>query len=359
VTKQLAFAMVVYSALAPIASAQPNSPAQAEALFKRGKELQASGKLPEACAAFDASQKLDPTVTTRLNQANCREKNNQLATAWGHFLEAEREARAMGTTEAKQLQKVASTRAAALEKRVSTLQINVPAEVVKLPGFEIWRNRDAIDPASLNTPLPIDGGTYTIAIRSLRSREWTTTISVANEKDAKSVEVPIIVEDKPVTNPDKPDKPDKKPDTKSDSKLDSKADHEGPITHVDEDRVMEQPTFGPLRYAAIGVAAVGLGGLVFGSLRGMSAQDKQSEAQALCPDPATPCENAVAATQLTYDGHTHATQANLGFAIGGGLVAVGVVLWFVGKPSPRPAPDVAIVPSVDAHSASVSISGAW
>ena len=349
-TKQLAFAVVLCSAIAPTASAQANSPAQAEALFKRGKELQAAGKLPEACAAFDASQKLDPTVTTRLNQANCREKNNQLATAWGHFLEAEREARAMGTPEGKQLQKVASTRAAALEKRVSTLQINVPADVVKLPGFEIWRNRDAIDPASLDTPLPIDGGTYTIAIRSLRSREWTTTISVANEKDAKSVEVPIIVEDKPVTPPNI------KPDTKSDPTTGP----EGPIEQVGDDVVMEQPTFGPLRYTAIGVAAVGLGGLVFGSLRGVSAHDKQTEAQGLCPDPATPCENAVAATQLTYDGHAHATQANLGFAIGGGLVAVGVVLWFVGKPSPHPAArEVAIVPSLDAHSASVSISGAW
>jgi hypothetical protein len=330
-----------------IAIAQSSSAAQAEALFKRGKDLLAQGKMPEACAAFDASQKLDPTVTTRLNQANCREKNNQLATAWGHFLEAEREARALTTPDAKQLQKVASTRAAALEKRVSTLQINVPADVTKLPGIEIWRNRDAIDLASLNVPLPIDGGTYTIAIRSLRSREWLTTISVANEKDTKSVDVPLIVEDKapppdttPVTppvTPDAPEIPDERPAP-------------GP---------MVQPTFGGARYAAIGIGAIGVGGLIFGALRGSAALDKQSEAQALCIDPAIPCEHAIVATGLTYDGRDLATQANISFAVGGGLVAVAVILWFVGRPDARPADSVSITPTVGPDHASLSLSGAW
>jgi hypothetical protein len=333
---------------ATLAGAQPSSAAQAEALFKRGKDLVAKGDFPEACAAFDASQKLDPTLTTRLNQANCREKNNQLATAWGHFLEAEREARSLTTPDAKQLQKVASTRAAALEKRVSTLQINVPASVTKLPGFEIWRNRDAIDPASLNVPLPIDGGAYTIAIRSLKSREWTTTISVANEKDVKAVDVPIIVEDtlaKPDAPPPKPEPP-----INPDPDIPDERPTPGP---------MVQPTFGGARYAAITLGAIGIGGLVFAALRGSAALSKQSDAQALCPDPAMACENGIAATQLTYKGHDLATQANIGFAVGGGLVAVGVVLWFVGRPSARPATDVALTPSVSAEGASVTLSGAW
>jgi hypothetical protein len=32
-----------------------------------------------ACAAFDASQKLDPTLELLLNQVSCREENGQLA----------------------------------------------------------------------------------------------------------------------------------------------------------------------------------------------------------------------------------------------------------------------------------------
>src|SRR5262249_6041948 len=69
------------------AHAQPAG-AQAETLFRQGKDLMAKGKIAEACAAFDASQKLEPTISALLNLAACREKNGQLATAWGLFLEA-------------------------------------------------------------------------------------------------------------------------------------------------------------------------------------------------------------------------------------------------------------------------------
>jgi hypothetical protein len=72
--------------------AQPAG-AQAEVLFRQGRDLMAAGKIVEACGAFAESQKLEPAVTTLLNLASCREKNNNLASAWGLFLEAERETR--------------------------------------------------------------------------------------------------------------------------------------------------------------------------------------------------------------------------------------------------------------------------
>src|SRR5512147_2936876 len=80
-----------------------SSTAQAETLFRQGKDLIAHGKIAEACAAFDASQKLDPTIATLLNQAACREKNGQLATAWGLFLDAERQSRAAADEATRQL----------------------------------------------------------------------------------------------------------------------------------------------------------------------------------------------------------------------------------------------------------------
>src|SRR5436305_3826151 len=93
------------------ARAQPSG-AQAETLFRQGKDLMAKGKIAEACAAFDASQKLDPTISTLLNQAACREKNEQFATAWGLFLEAERQTRTATDTATQQLHQVAATKAA-------------------------------------------------------------------------------------------------------------------------------------------------------------------------------------------------------------------------------------------------------
>src|ERR1043165_7438851 len=79
--------------LAVAAPAHAQSKAQAEVLFRRGVELMDAGKVDEACDAFEDSQKLDPVTSTLLNLAACREKRGQLATAWGLFLEAERETR--------------------------------------------------------------------------------------------------------------------------------------------------------------------------------------------------------------------------------------------------------------------------
>src|SRR5215471_15410206 len=105
-------------AFAGVARAQPSG-AQAEALFREGKDLMAKGKVAEACAAFDASQKLEPEVTTLLNLAACREKNDQLATAWGLFLEAERQTRTSSDPPTQQLHQVATSHASKLEPRLS------------------------------------------------------------------------------------------------------------------------------------------------------------------------------------------------------------------------------------------------
>src|SRR4051812_29728499 len=64
------------------ASAQPaqSAGAQAEAMFREGRTLLAAGKIAEACAAFEASHKLEPAMSTLMNLAACRERNGQLAT---------------------------------------------------------------------------------------------------------------------------------------------------------------------------------------------------------------------------------------------------------------------------------------
>src|SRR2546430_1396906 len=84
--------VAVSTLLAADARAQPKS-AQAEVLFRKAKEAMTAKKYAEACSLFDESQKLDPVSSTMINQADCREKNGQLATAWGLFLTAERNTR--------------------------------------------------------------------------------------------------------------------------------------------------------------------------------------------------------------------------------------------------------------------------
>jgi hypothetical protein len=166
--------------------------AQAQSLFDEGQRLVKAGKLAEACAAFDSSQKLDPAVTTLLNLADCREQNHQLATAWGAFVDANRMARSTGNDK---LARVATTHARKLEPRLSKLTISVPADH-QVPGLDIARGADRVDPAGWNHALPIDGGTYTITARAPGRAPWSTTRTIKVESDLLTIEIPKLLDAK-------------------------------------------------------------------------------------------------------------------------------------------------------------------
>ncbi|HEY4244591.1 MAG TPA: hypothetical protein VGM88_32480 [Kofleriaceae bacterium] len=173
---------------ARVASAQ-SAGAQAESLFRQGKDLVAAGKLAEACAAFDASEKAEPAVTTRLNQADCREKNGQIATAWGLFIDAERETRIATDDRDKALHATAVARAAKLEPLLSTLAITVEHPI---DGLEIRRDGARVEAGAWGKALPIDGGTVTITASAPGRREWHGTVTVKPEQDRQAIAIPAL-----------------------------------------------------------------------------------------------------------------------------------------------------------------------
>ena len=241
-------------ALVATADAQPSS-AQAEVLFRQGKQLMAAKNYGEACAAFDASQKLDPSLATLLNQADCREQNGQLATAWGLFLDAERQTRAATDAASVQMHKVASQRAAKLEPKLSKLTIVVEADA-RLSGLEITRNGATVDPGTWNRTLPVDGGTFTISVKAPGHVDWSTSVTVAGSADAKTVTIPTLA--------DKPAEP-----TPAVTAL-------TPEPEQPEDEPDETPSGGsskilPIAFGAGAVALLG-GGLAF-ELSGRSTYD--------------------------------------------------------------------------------------
>ncbi len=173
-----------------LAGAQPAG-AQAQVLFDQGIVLMDAGKFGEACAAFDASDKLEPAISTLLNRADCRERNHQYATAWGLFLEAERQSRAATDPATQQLHLVAIEHAAKLEPRLSKLTVNVSIQS-RIDGLQIVRGTDVVDLGAWNHPLPIDGGRYTITARAANHDAWSTEIEVGPEGDTKAIEVPRL-----------------------------------------------------------------------------------------------------------------------------------------------------------------------
>jgi hypothetical protein len=167
------------------------SGAEAETLFRQGKALMAQGKFAEACAAFDASQKLEASVPTLLNQANCREKNAQLATAWGLFLKVEQQTRTASDEINRQMREVATERASKIEPRLSTLTITIPA-AHQIPGLEILRDGQPIEAAAWNRALPIDGGRYQVTARAPGNAAWSGSVTIAPERDVKAIEIPRL-----------------------------------------------------------------------------------------------------------------------------------------------------------------------
>jgi len=184
--------LIVLATASPRAFAQSAS-VQAQSLFDEGRKLLQAGKIAEACASFESSQKLDPAVTTLLNLADCREQNHQLATAWGTFTDANRMARAANNDK---LARVASNHAQKLAPRLSKLTVNIPADR-QVPGLEILRDNEPINPAGWNHALPIDGGTYTITARAPGRAPWSTTKTIKVESDTQSVDIPKLTEAKP------------------------------------------------------------------------------------------------------------------------------------------------------------------
>jgi hypothetical protein len=114
-----AFAVTTFGGTA---HAQTSQSAAAEALFEAGREQIASGELDEGCRKMEASQKIDPAVGTLLYLGDCQERLGRTASAWAAFREAASLARLSGQP---QREEIATTRAAALEPRLSRVKVAV------------------------------------------------------------------------------------------------------------------------------------------------------------------------------------------------------------------------------------------
>jgi hypothetical protein len=202
-TRTLLLSTLALALFTGTASAQSAS-AEAETLFKQARELMAQKKYNEACDAFASSQKLDASATTLYSLAVCRELDSKLASAWGTLIDFERQYRSSTDPAVVELVKKARERAKALEPRLSSLTISVP-EASRAGDLAIERDGAAVDRGVWDRPLPVDGGSHTIAVRRPGYQAWTTTVTVAPEGEAQKVSIPAL-EPAPVTTPD-PTKP--------------------------------------------------------------------------------------------------------------------------------------------------------
>lgn len=298
------------------------SPAvQADALFRDARALMTEKKYAEACKKFEASQKLAAAPTTLFSLSVCRELEGKLATAWGLFLEIERQYSTSDDAVAKELVKNALDRAAKLEPRVSKLVIVVPPES-RAVGLEVRRDDAVVDPAAWGQALPLDGGTYEITARLAGARTWTSKVVLNPERDVKTITIPELVVSAPVPVEVTPE----------------------PVVRAPRSRAV------PI---ALAVGAVVLGGGAVGfELWGRSQHDDaQSAADA---------NDRQRALDLQDSANTKRYVAQ-GFGIAA-IAAAGIsIVLFVrgGDEAPAQTTRLQVVPTASRELAGLSLSGAW
>lgn len=166
-------ALAVLVALAAVAGAQPSP--EATKLFEEGRDLAKQQKWAEACERFGRSLALDPAPGTKLNFADCLEKQGRVRAGWLMFEEAARDFDRLGDGRAK----FAHERADAASAKLATLVIRVSQSA--LPGLTVRvGDRDA-------TPQPeiverVDPGELFVSVAAPDKQVFVTGVVAVSGK---------------------------------------------------------------------------------------------------------------------------------------------------------------------------------
>jgi len=324
--------------IAPLAPAQPAT--TADQLFDQGKRLMKEKKYAEACAAFEASQQMDPNPTTLFKLADCREQNGDLATAWSLYTAAAKQTQGDGKRTA--VYKAAKKGAAALEPRLSMLTIAVPAEA-RVDGLVILRDEARVAADAWNKAVPVDGGGHVIAAQAPGHERWSTAVTVKPEGDRQTVTVPSLA-----LQAAPPPVPEVKRDTEA--KPAPREAEAKPVAPRAAPRVTRTARPEPGRSKALplalgGLAVVALGAAVGAELWGEQIYDEAESEQ----------DNDYQA-ELWADANTRRYAAE-GLAVAGvGLATAAVWIYLRGGDERGPAVEVAAGPGA---TWGLTVGGAW
>jgi len=176
-------AFVAFGLLAGVAVADRN-PDVAKRLFSEGRTLYGQGKFIEACVLFEKSYQLDPAVGTKLNLAECAERDNKPRAAWLLWISAADEFE----REEDKRERFARGRADALAAKLATVIVKVAKP--KQQGLAIQIAGREVAPASEITDR-LDPGTIAVVAKAPGREEFETTVAVALGGKV-TVEVPVL-----------------------------------------------------------------------------------------------------------------------------------------------------------------------
>jgi hypothetical protein len=163
---------------------------RAKQLFETAMDLVDRGKHGLACPMLAESLSLDAGMGTKYYLARCYEQIGRLATAHRLLVQVAAEARAAGRRDRA---RHAARAATALEPKVPSLTVIVPAELRRSSTLLITRDGQPLRRDQWGKAVPIDLGEHEILARQPGSRlAWSHKVWLAQEGEDAEVEVPLI-----------------------------------------------------------------------------------------------------------------------------------------------------------------------
>jgi tetratricopeptide (TPR) repeat protein len=268
-----------------IAAADPA--ADAKRLFEEGRVLYDAKKYLEACVLFEKSFQLDPAVGTKLNLAECAERDGKPRKAWRLWVEA-----------AEEFDKVAgkASQATFARKRADELAPKLATVVVQIAkpgrkGLEVAVGERTVAPAPRIVERG-EPGEVTVKVSAPGRKSFTTTVQAELGREVV-VEVPPL----PSTAATDPDPEPTEPTT--------------------------EPSTSTRAWKIVGISGLVITAVGVGAVAYFYSQKQRYESGECASIPS--CGNTTV-TQRDADGNSAATNAN----IGEGLVIGGVALVVIG-----------------------------
>jgi hypothetical protein len=291
--------------------------AEAQVLFDEGLSLMRAGKYAAACPKLQQSQKLDPGMGTQYRLAECYEAVGWIGSAFKLYTQVAAQAK---TAKRSDREAQAQKHADALKARLPTVTVTVSTTLGSLPGLEITIDGEPVERLDWNRRMPIDPGAHTIIVKAPGKKPWQQAIR-AMEGAMAEVSVPVLEEDVGGAGPAPVSPPVGEPEVAIPKE---RAPDEGARRRSGQ------------RIAGVVTGALGLSGIVVGSIFGFQAKSTWHDALANC-EGENPSRCSPAGITLGNDARSSATISTVGFAIGGAAVAAGAILFLTAPSSPSPA----------------------
>ncbi|HXK18584.1 MAG TPA: hypothetical protein VNG33_12315 [Polyangiaceae bacterium] len=291
--------LVALLLVGPRVALAQDAKAAAVSAYDEAEALLAKGKVAEACPRYAESQRLDPQLGTLLHLADCMERNGQTASAWAGFREAAELAEKRGDSR----KDLADQRAAALQPRLSHLQLKVSP----LPGLRVERDDVLVGAALWGASVPTDPGPHLIKVSAPGRLPWQGTALVKADASTTTLAVPPLQPAPAGTEPAP------KPDGGA-----ATTPEPGPAPAAGGSGLGQ-------RWPALVAVGVGVAGVAVGSVFGLQSISHKKDADQYCNG--ADCTDQRGMT-LRSDARSAGNISTVAFVVGGVGLVTGTVLWF-------------------------------